>query len=175
LEVILGDADKMKEKLQVKFRQNIFPVYTQNEVDLSCTDSKYLHIFTDGGGNCGKTSIGIVVVEKGIVTTTFGAYLGNNSTNNIAELTAIHKALRLVKHLKKPVRIYSDSAYAIYSLCRVFNGRKNTELINEIIEYIKKYPVQVEFVKIKGHTGIDYNDWADSICSWFLSCNGSKK
>jgi len=161
-------------KVFIKSRKSIFPVYTQIEVDLSCTDSKYLHIFTDGGGNCGKTSIGIVIVESGKVTTTFGAFLGNKSTNNIAELTSIYKALRLVKHLKKPVRIYSDSAYAVYSLCKIFNGRKNTELINEIIEYIKKYPVQVEFVKIKGHSGIEFNDYADSIASSLLKYQEKK-
>lgn len=158
----------LKIKSKLKPRKNIFPVYSQDEIDLSCTDPKYLHIFTDGGGNCGKTSIGIVVVEKGIVTTTFGAYLGNNSTNNVAELTSIYKALRLVKHLKTPVRIYSDSAYAVYSLCKVFNGRKNLEIINEIIDYIQKYPVVVEFVKIKGHSGLVFNDYADSICSSLL-------
>jgi len=160
--------------MKVKITKNIFPVYNADDVDLTSTDPNYLHVWVDGGGNFGKTSIGIVVVEKGIVTITFGAYLGLNSTNNTAELTAIYKALRLVKHMKKPVRIYSDSAYAVFSLCRVFKGKKNTELINEIIEYIQKYPVVVEFVKVRGHQGLVFNEWADSICSQLLSLNSKK-
>ena len=111
----------------------------------------------------------MVVVINGMVSMTFGQYLSNSSTNNIAELNAIWKGLRLVKHLGIPVRIYSDSSYAIQSICQGFNGRKNRDLITEISDYLATYPHPVEFVKVRGHNGLRFNDYADSICSWFLS------
>ena len=125
----------------------------------------------DGGGQS-SAALGVVVVQKGIVVMTFGAFLGkHNQTNNIAELNAIWKGLRLVKHLFKPVKIYSDSMYAINSICGSFNGKKNRELIDSIIDYVKQYPVPIEFVKVKGHVGLPFNEMADGIASWFLNTN----
>ena len=145
-----------------------FPIYDQSEVDLDCKDPKYAHVFTDGGGNYGPAAIGVVVIERGIITMTFGAYLGDNLTNNIAELQAIWKGLRLVKHLWKPVKIYSDSSYAINSICGVFKGRKNRDIIDPMIAYIKQYPLDVEFIKVKGHSNLPYNDMADGIAACLL-------
>lgn len=146
----------------------IFPVYDQSEVDLDCKDPKYIHVYTDGGGNFGPVAIGVVVIERGIIIMTFGAYLGDNLTNNIAELQAIWKGLRLVKHLWKPVKIYSDSSYAINSICGVFKGRKNRDIIDPMIAYIKQYPLDVEFIKVKGHSDLPYNDMADGIAACLL-------
>ena len=146
-----------------------FPIYDQSEVDLDCKDPKYIHVYTDGAGNCGPAALGVVVVDEGIIKMTFGEYLGDNLTNNIAELNAIWKGLRLVKHLWKPVRIYSDSAYSINSICEVFHGKKNRDIIDPMIEYIKQYPLSVEFVKVKGHSGLIYNDMADGIAATLLS------
>ena len=145
----------------------IFPVYDQSEVDLECKDPKYVHVWCDGGGQ-NTAAIGVVVVEGGIITMTFGAYLGDNLTNNIAELQAIWKGLRLVKHLWKPVKIYSDSSYAINSICDIFKGRKNRDIIDPMIAYIKQYPLDVEFIKVKGHSNLPYNDMADGIAACLL-------
>lgn len=136
--------------------------------DLSSLDKDFIHVWVDGGGNCGPVSIGIVVVDKGIIYQTHGEYLGDHRTNNIAELTAILRGLQLVRGKGKPVKIYSDSAYALKSICGMFNGRKNRNLIDRIINYVYSYPVAITFVKVKGHAKIEYNELADSIASWFL-------
>lgn len=146
-----------------------FPIYDQSEVDLKCKDSKYIHVFTDGGGNCGPASLGVVVIDGGIIKMTFGEYLGDNLTNNIAELQAIWKGLKLVKHLWRPVKVYSDSNYSINSICGIFHGKKNRDIIDPMIEYIKQYPLPVEFIKVKGHSGILYNEIADGIASTVLA------
>ena len=144
-------------------------VYESTEVDLTGTDPNYIHVWVDGGGNTGPAALGVVVVIKGMVSMTFGQYLGDNSTNNIAELNAIWKGLRLVKHLKMTVRIYSDSDYAIKSICGEYNGNKNRELIDSIKVYLSEYPYPVDFVKVAGHSGLLFNDYADSIAGWFLT------
>lgn len=153
----------------------IFPMHKQEDVDLECKDKDFIHVWTDGGGNCGPASLGVVAVDEGIIVMTFGAFLGDNLTNNIAELQAIWKGLRLVKHLWKPVRIYSDSSYSISSICGVFHGKKNRDLIDPIIEYIKQYPLPVEFVKVKGHAGLIYNEMADGIASCLLQQGKDRK
>ncbi|KKM91467.1 hypothetical protein LCGC14_1228290 [marine sediment metagenome] len=153
----------------------IFPMHKQEDVNLDGKDPEYVHVWTDGGGNCGPASLGVVVVDEGIIKMTFGAYLGDHLTNNIAELQAIWKGLRLVKHLGRPVRIYSDSSYSISSICGVYHGKKNRNLIDPIIEYIRQYPLLVEFVKVKGHDGLPYNEMADGIASTLLQQGKDQK
>lgn len=138
-------------------------------MNLDCKDTNWAHVWVDGGGNCGPGSLGVVVVIKGMVEMTYGQYLGDHSTNNIAELNAIWKGLRLVKHLKIPVKIYGDSNYALRSVTKSWNGRKNRDLVDEITAYIADYPWKIEFVKVRGHSGLPYNEYADSIASWFLA------
>lgn len=149
-------------------KSKLCKVFDGKGLDLTCKDTDYIHVWTDGGGNCGPVSIGIVVVEKGIVTITHGEYLGDNSTNNVAELMAILRGLQLVRHRKKSVIIYSDSNYSLQSIAGGFNGVKNRELIERISAYIKNYPAEVILVKVKGHAKLQFNEMADSIASWFL-------
>ncbi len=145
------------------------------EEDLSCTDPNYVHVWADGGGNCGPVAIGVVVVEKGMVYLTHGEYLGEHKTNNIAELTAILRGLQLVKNKCKPVKLYSDSRYSLHSVVGNFHGRKNRELIDRIMNYIKEYPVEITFVKVKGHSKLQFNEMADSIAAWFLQHVATEK
>jgi len=146
-------------------------IWETHEVPTDGKDSSFIHVFCDGGGNRGPASLGVVVVIKGMVSMTFGHYLGDNLTNNIAELNAIWKSLRLVKHLAMPVRIYSDSKYALSSITGAYNGKKNRELIDNIIVYMSEYPHEISFVKVKGHSGLKYNEYADSIANNLLQMN----
>jgi len=143
-------------------------------INLKCLDDNFIHVWTDGGGNCGPASIGVVIVEKGIVKVTYGEYLGDHMTNNIAELTAIFRGLQLVKNKHKKVKLYSDSNYSLQSISGAFNGRKNRTLIDCIIKYIKAYPVEVIFVKVKGHAKLPYNEMADSIAGTMLQLAAGK-
>lgn len=113
-------------------------------------------------------------------------------TNNISELLAIYKALTIIKPLldkKRIIYIKSDSMYSINSLTKwykkwEYNDWKtannkpvlNKEIIHPIIEnYMKKYPDQIFFVKIKAHTKEPnksdprYTDWFGNFMSDFLA------
>lgn len=165
----------MAGKITIKGKQKFTEILRQTDVDLNCMDKEFTHVWVDGGGNCGPVSIGIVIVEEGIIRTTHGEYLGDNRTNNIAELTAIFRGLQLAKNKGKPVKLYSDSTYSLKSISGEFNGQRNRELINKIIEYVKEYPVEIIFVKVKGHSKLPFNEIADSIASWFLQHALTKK
>ncbi len=90
-------------------------------------DPSTIHVWTDGAcsGNPGPMGIGIVVVADR-QRAEHGEYLGVG-TNNIAELTAISRGLDLAAQLApdraRPIRIYSDSSYALGLLGQGLEGQ----------------------------------------------------
>lgn len=128
-----------------------------------------IKIYTDGAssGNPGPSGIGILFIyeenKKEI-----SRYIGK-ATNNIAELTAIKVALAELKRVDLPVRIFSDSSYAIGLLTKNWKPKKNQELIFETRALIKKFS-DLAFIKVKGHSGIKENEVAD-----FLATSAIKK
>lgn len=163
-----GHNNTSQGKIIVKSQEPRQEILDGRYEDLRCIDPNFVHVFTDGGGNCGKISIGIVIVERGYIKTTHGEFLAEHSTNNVAELTAILRGLQLVKNRHKPVKIYSDSNYSLNSIVGNYNGRKNRELINQIVKYVENYPEEITFVKVKGHNKLLFNEMADSIASSLL-------
>jgi len=121
-------------------------------------------IYTDGAssGNPGPGGIGIFLKfrehEKEI-----SEYIGN-TTNNIAELTAIKRALLELKRNDLPVRLYTDSSYALGILTKRWKATKNKELVTEIRELIKKFR-DIQFIKTKGHAGVAGNEKADALAT----------
>lgn len=73
-----------------------------------------------------------------------------HQTNNRMELIA---AIEALKALKEPceIRIYSDSAYLIYTMQRRYSKGTNLDLW-QILEEVSA-PHVVEWIKIKGHQG----------------------
>ena len=151
----------------------LFAVIKPDPEKLDCEDSNWIHVWTDGGGNCGPVTMGVVIVNEGQVVMTHGEFLSNDATNNIAELTAILRGLQLGRHYNKPIKLYSDSSYALNSIAGIYNGPKNKELIETIQTFAQSLEHLVVFIKVKGHSLLPYNEYADSIASWFL--NESKK
>ena len=91
-------------------------------------------IYTDGActGNPGPMGIGAVLL-RGTTRQEIGEYLGSG-TNNIAELTAIERALDAVRTEEREadILIHTDSAYAIGVLSKSWKAKANTELIARI-------------------------------------------
>ncbi|MCK5695712.1 MAG: ribonuclease HI [Desulfobacula sp.] len=138
------------------------------DIEASLPDN-CIKIYTDGAssGNPGPSGIGILFIyeenKKKI-----SRYIGK-ATNNIAELTAIKVALEELKRVDLPVRIFSDSSYAIGLLTKNWKPKKNQELVNEIRALICKF-FDLAFIKVKGHSGIKENEIAD-----FLATSAIKK
>lgn len=59
-------------------------------------------IYTDGGarGNPGPAGAGVVIVENGRIIASFGKYLGDSLTNNVAEYEALILAIQDAKRLE---------------------------------------------------------------------------
>jgi len=92
-----------------------------------------LTVHTDGGarGNPGPAAIGVVIEKKGKLICQFGKNIGD-TTNNVAEYTAVIEALKYLKELRGKsyelkIRFHLDSKLVVEQL----NGNfkiKNTNL-----------------------------------------------
>ena len=123
-----------------------------------------LELWTDGAcsGNPGPMGIGVVAIDGG-KRRELGEYLGVG-TNNIAELTAIDRALDLAGADlgKRPVRIYTDSAYSIGVLSKNWKAKANQELIARMRRRLTGLH-NIEFVKVSGHAGVPENERCDEL------------
>ena len=128
-----------------------------------------IKIYTDGAssGNPGPSGIGVVFIH-GENKKEISRYIGKG-TNNLAELTAIKVALESLKRNDLPVRLFSDSSYAIGLLTKGWKPEKNQTLVREIKTLMKKF-IDLAFIKVKGHSGIKENEVAD-----FLATSAIKK
>ena len=125
-----------------------------------------IHVWTDGAcsGNPGPMGIGIVVVADR-ERAERGEYLGVG-TNNIAELTAIARGLDLAAQLApdraRPIRIYSDSSYALGLLGKGWKAKANQDLVASLREQLATFS-RVKLVKVAGHAGVDNNERCDQL------------
>ena len=123
-----------------------------------------LELWTDGAcsGNPGPMGIGVVAIDGG-KRRELGEYLGVG-TNNIAELTAIDRALDVIGDdaRTRRVRVYTDSAYAIGVLSKGWKAKANQELIARMRRRLATLP-EIEFVKVSGHAGVPENERCDEL------------
>jgi ribonuclease HI len=136
-----------------------------------------LEVWTDGAcsGNPGPMGIGVVVLD-GQARRELGEYLGTG-TNNIAELTAIERGLDIAEELAggdptRPVRVYSDSAYAIGLLSQGWKAKANQELVARIRRRLAELP-KVQFVKVAGHAGVPENERCDELATQAIARRGN--
>jgi ribonuclease HI len=141
---------------------------------LSPASADTVHVWTDGAcsGNPGPMGIGIVVVA-GARRKEHGEYLGRG-TNNIAELTAIRRGLEIARELvpdpRQPIRVYTDSSYAIGLLSQGWKAKANQELIAEIRDFLRAFP-SLRMVKVEGHAGVPENERCDLLARQAVAQN----
>lgn len=121
-----------------------------------------IKIYTDGAcaGNPGPMGIGIVFIV-GSQTKEYSEFLGHG-TNNIAELTAVLKSLKLINDKSNNIEIYTDSEYVIGTFQKNYKSKKNIELIKKIKNEIQKF-ADVKFIKVPAHSNDHYNNVADKL------------
>jgi ribonuclease HI len=114
--------------------------------------------YTDGAcsGNPGPSGVGVVLID-GKERRELSEYLGTG-TNNIAELTAIELAVR-ASPPDRPIRVHTDSTYAIGVLTKGWKAKANQELIARLRDLLKGRKVQIVYVP--GHAGVLLNERAD--------------
>ena len=116
--------------------------------------------------------IGIVVVAGGR-RKEHGEYLGKG-TNNIAELTAIGRGLEIADELapgeNRPIRVYTDSSYAIGLLSLGWRAKANQQLVAALRDQLRKYG-NLRMVKVEGHAGVPENERCDLLARQAVAQN----
>ncbi len=148
---------KSKKKRTVKTKQESESIAETASQDAIC-------IYTDGAssGNPGPAGIG-AVLKFGKHEREISKYIGI-ATNNIAELEAIRTGLLELKTLELPVRLFTDSSYALGVLVLGWKARKNVGLVKSTQEIIKRFK-DLKIIKIKGHAGHEENERADFLAT----------
>ena len=123
-------------------------------------------IYTDGAcaKNPGPMGVGVVIM-RGRARQEIGEYIGFG-TNNIAELTAIERALDALTPDERSRRIllHGDSAYALGVVSGEMNAKKNLDLVERIRRKARAFP-HLEFVKVRGHAGVVENERCDELAT----------
>lgn len=134
---------------------------------------KAIYIYTDGSSNNSKTlhpnflvgGFAAVILSIGVdglvINVREYTEYENNISSNVAELRAIELAVKKVKPNQSiPVYICSDSEYAIKAVTGVNKVYANFALIEEI-KHLLEERSNIEFIKVKSHTGDKWNERAD--------------
>jgi ribonuclease HI len=132
-------------------------------------------VFTDGAcsGNPGPAGCGFVVVHPVTGTIREGfEYLGI-ATNNVAELTAILRGVEAIADVAAPIRVHTDSSYAIGVLQKGWKAKANPELIARIRTELERRP-NVHIVYVPGHAGVPMNERADELAREAVTSRGSR-
>jgi ribonuclease HI len=111
--------------------------------------------FTDGAsrGNPGKSGIGYVVYGEDGATITSGCAFIGNSTNNIAEYTALITCLRVLLVLPEPVErvaVHADSELMVRQLNGVYKVKDEgmKRLYREVQTILSSAPFTVTFTHV---------------------------
>ncbi|ADL68887.1 ribonuclease HI [Thermoanaerobacterium thermosaccharolyticum] len=135
-----------------------------------------IDIYTDGAcsGNPGPGGWGAVLIYNGIKKEISG--YEENTTNNRMELTAVIKALSLLKRSCK-INIYSDSSYLINAFNQkwIENWQKrgwlksdktpveNKDLWLKLLDLSSCH--DIKWIKVKGHSDNEYNNRCDKLAT----------
>jgi ribonuclease HI len=118
--------------------------------------------YTDGAcsGNPGPAGIGVVLV-CGAHRKELSEYIGE-ATSNIAEVSAVIRALSSIKDRTRRVILHSDSQYTIGVLSKNWKAKANRELIAEARALAATF-AQLTFTWVPGHAGVDENERCDAL------------
>jgi ribonuclease HI len=140
----------------------------------AANDKNVVHVWTDGAcsGNPGPMGIGIVVTA-GDQRKEHGEFLGRG-TNNIAELTAIGRGLEIADQVAPgrghPIRVYTDSSYAIGLLSQGWKAKANQDLVAALRRQLAGY-ADLRMVKVEGHAGVPENERCDLLARQAVAQN----
>lgn len=134
-------------------------------------DNPFL-IWADGActGNPGPAGLGIVMLD-GPRREECSEYLGSG-TNNIAELTAIIRALEMAPR-DRTVVVHSDSAYALGLLGKNWKAKANQALVERMRSLASEF-TDLRLVKVAGHAGIAENERADALAREAVASRSSR-
>ncbi|KAJ7165503.1 ribonuclease H-like domain-containing protein, partial [Mycena crocata] len=137
----------------------------------SAADAAGIKVYTDGsclhnGKPHARAGAGVFVGPNNKFNTSLR--VTGEQTNNRGELLAILYCLSIIPANRR-IDIYSDSEYSIRSIVYWAPGHAeagwkcaNSDLIQDIVSWIKFRTAPVHFYHVKAHSGNQHNDAADA-------------
>ena len=140
--------EKFLTESQMKELYKNLTTFLNKSMPLPTKTGKY--VFTDGACSGNGKKNGKTIAGWGVFfgdfdpRNSYGKITGSKITNNVAELTAIHSALKIIKKTGESFIIVSDSQYSINSISKWAKGwekngwkkKGNKEILN--LDLIKK-------------------------------------
>lgn len=130
-------------------------------------------VYADGAcsGNPGPAGLGVVIID-GPRRVELSEYLGQG-TNNIAELTAVLRALAEMP-AERPMMIYTDSQYTIGVVQKGWKAKANQELVAELRRALASRPA-AKLSYVPGHAGVLLNERADALAREAVSARKTRR
>ena len=121
-----------------------------------------LLVYADGAcsGNPGPAGVGVVALWDG-QRRELSEYIGE-ATNNVAELTGVLRGLELAHELDRPLRLYTDSQYAMGVLTKGWKAKANKALVAELRDWLERHR-DTQLFYVPGHKGVPLNEAADQL------------
>ncbi len=119
-------------------------------------------VYADGAcsGNPGPAGLGIVILDGGR-RIEVSEYLGEG-TNNIAELTAVLRAIEAVGEPGRPIVVHTDSQYTIGVVQKGWKAKANVALVASLRKALAEQGA-TRLVYVPGHAGVPLNERADEL------------
>jgi len=129
--------------------------------------------YTDGAcsGNPGPAGSGVVLVAPGGKMHEGLEYLGE-ATNNVAELTAILRAVEWIPPDARAIVVHTDSQYAIGVLQKGWKAKANGELVARAKRTVAERGARLVYVP--GHQGVALNERADELAREAVTTRSSR-
>ena len=129
--------------------------------------------YTDGAcsGNPGPAGSGVVLIAPGGKMHEGLEYLGE-ATNNVAELTAILRAVEWIPADARAIVVHTDSQYAIGVLQKGWKAKANGELVAHAKRVVAERGAKLVYVP--GHQGVALNERADELAREAVTTRSSR-
>ena len=129
--------------------------------------------YTDGAcsGNPGPAGCGIVLISPAGKLHEGFEYLGE-ATNNVAELTAILRAVEWLPPEARNIVVHTDSQYAIGVLQKGWKAKVNQELVARAKRAVETRGARLVYVP--GHQGVPMNERADALAREAVSSRSTE-
>ncbi len=130
--------------------------------------------YADGAcaGNPGPCGLGVVIISPDGKMREGYEYLGEG-TNNIAELSAVMRAVEAVPRDAPQLVIHTDSQYSIGVLSKGWKAKANQALILEAKKALASYG-KARLVYVPGHSGVPLNERADELAREAVKTRGKQ-
>jgi ribonuclease HI len=131
--------------------------------------------YADGActGNPGPCGLGLVLIAPDGKMREGFEYLGEG-TNNIAELTAILRAVEATPQDASGLFIHTDSQYSIGVLSKGWKAKANQALIADVKKALSSFG-KAHLRYVPGHAGVPLNEKADELAREAVKSRASKK